>query len=197
MFETLTNKFNDVFRKMSGRGRISEDNVREAMLEVRTALLEADVHFQVVKKFCEDVTQKALGMEVIQSLHPSELMVKVVQDELTSLMGPVDTRIYFVSPAPTIIMMAGLQGSGKTTTCGKLAKYLIGKDKKPLMVACDLQRPAAVDQLSILAGQVGADVFKIEGEKNPVKVARKAVNHAKSTGCDVVIIDTEIGRAHV
>ncbi len=196
MFETLTNKFNDVFRKMSGRGRISEDNVRDAMGEVRTALLEADVHFHVVKQFCDDVTQKALGMEVIQSLHPGEVMIKVVQDELTALMGPVDTRIYFVTPPPTIIMMAGLQGSGKTTTCGKLAKYLISKGKKPMMVACDLQRPAAVDQLSILGEQVDTPVFKIEGEKNPVKVARKAVNHAKSTGCDVVIIDTA-GRLHI
>ena len=196
MFEALTNKFNDVFRRMSGRGRISEDNVREAMREVRTALLEADVHFQVVKNFCDDVTQKALGMEVIQSLHPGELMIKVVQDELTNLMGPVDTRIYFVTPPPTIIMMAGLQGSGKTTTCGKLAKYLISKGKKPMMVACDLQRPAAVDQLSIIGEQVGVPVFKIEGEKNPVKVARKSLNQASANDCDVVIIDTA-GRLHI
>ncbi|MCD6365811.1 MAG: signal recognition particle receptor subunit alpha, partial [Planctomycetes bacterium] len=118
MFEALSDKFTGVFRKLSGRGRITEQNVRDAMREVRTALLEADVHYQVVQKFCDDVVKKALGREVISSLHPGQLMVKIVQDELTDLMGPVDTRIYFVSPPPTIIMMAGLQGSGKTTTSG-------------------------------------------------------------------------------
>ncbi|MBN1554365.1 MAG: signal recognition particle protein [Phycisphaerae bacterium] len=196
MFEALSEKFSDVFRQMSGRGRISEDNVREAMREVRTALLEADVHYQVVKKFCDDVVAKAVGTDVIKSLHPGQLMVKIVQDELTELMGPVDTRIYFVSPPPTIIMMAGLQGSGKTTTCGKLGKYLLSKGKKPLLVACDLQRPAAIEQLSVVAGQVGAQFFRVEGETNPVKVARKAVQHAESTGCDVVVIDTA-GRLHI
>lgn len=196
MFETLTEKFGGVFRKLSGRGRISEQNVRDAMREVRTALLEADVHYQVVRKFCDDVTQKAVGQEVIKSLHPGQLMVKVVQDELANLMGPVDTRIYFVSPPPTIIMMAGLQGAGKTTTCGKLAKYLIAKGKHPMMVACDLQRPAAVDQLTIVGQQIDVPVFKIEGEKNPVRVARKAISWAKSNECDVVIVDTA-GRLHV
>jgi signal recognition particle subunit SRP54 len=196
MFESLTEKFSGVFRSLSGRGRINEDNVRESMREVSTALLEADVHYDVVKKFCDDVTAKAIGTEVIKSLHPGQLMVKIVQDELTALMGPVDTRIYFVSPPPTIIMMAGLQGSGKTTTCGKLAKYLIAKGRNPLMVACDLQRPAAVDQLEIVGSQVDTEVFRIEGEKNPVKVARKAVAHARSVGRDVVIIDTA-GRLHI
>ncbi|MFP4053032.1 MAG: signal recognition particle protein [Phycisphaerae bacterium] len=196
MFEALTEKFSDVFRKMSGRGRLTEANVRESMREVRTALLEADVHYQVVKEFCNDVVEKAMGQEVIQSLHPGELMVKIVHDELVNLMGPVDTKIYFVSPPPTIIMMAGLQGSGKTTHCGKLAKHLIKKGKKPLLVACDLQRPAAVDQLEIVADQAGAECFRIEGEKNPVKVARKGVTHAQSTGRDVVIIDTA-GRLHI
>ena len=196
MFESLTEKFSGVFRKMSGRGRISEDNVRESMREVRTALLEADVHYQVVKKFCDDVVEKTIGTEVIKSLHPSQLMVKIVQDELTELMGPVDSQIYFVTPPPTIIMVAGLQGSGKTTTCGKLAKYLVGKGKQPMMVACDLQRPAAVEQLSVVGKQVGVEVFKIKGEKNPIKVARKAVTAAAGAGCDVVIIDTA-GRLHV
>jgi signal recognition particle subunit SRP54 len=196
MFEALTEKFSDVFRKMSGRGRISEANVREAMREVRTALLEADVHYEVVKEFCDEVTEKAIGQEVIQSLKPGELMVKIVHDELVNLMGPVDSQIYFVSPPPTIIMMAGLQGSGKTTHCGKLGKYLIKKGKRPLLVACDLQRPAAVDQLEIVAEQAGAECFRIEGEKNPVKVARKSLIHAQSTGRDVVIIDTA-GRLHI
>ena len=196
MFESLTNKFSDVFRKMSGRGKISEANIREAMKEVRNALLEADVNYKVVKKFCDDVTEKAIGQEVIQSLKPDQLMVKIVHDELVNLMGPVDTRIYFVSPGPTVIMMAGLQGAGKTTTSGKLAKFIKAKGRRPLMVACDLQRPAAVEQLSIVGEQVGVDTFKIPGEKNPVRVARKAVEHAKATGHDVVIVDTA-GRLHV
>ncbi len=196
MFEALTDKFNGVFRKMTGRGRISEDNVREAMREVRTALLEADVHYEVVKKFCDDVVEKAIGQEVIKTLRPGQLMQKICHDELTNLMGPVDTRIYFVDPPPTVIMMAGLQGSGKTTTCGKLAKYLDKKDKSSLLVACDLQRPAAIEQLGIVAEQAGAEFFRVEGEKNPVKVARKAVNHAMANKIDVVVIDTA-GRLHI
>ena len=196
MFEALTNKFNDVFRHLSGRGRITEDNVKEAMKEVRQALLEADVHFKVVREFTESVVQKAKGQEVIRSLHPGQVMVKIVHDELVQLMGPVDTRIYYVSPPPTIIMLAGLQGSGKTTTCGKLARYLLGQGKHPALVACDLQRPAAVDQLEIVAGQVGVPCFKVEGEKNPVRVARAGVAWAGENNCDVVVIDTA-GRLHV
>ena len=172
MFEALTEKFTDVFRKMSGRGRITEQNIKDAMREVRTALLEADVHYKVVRKFIEDVTHKAVGTEVIKSLHPGQLMVKIVQDELTELMGPVDSKIYYVSPPPTIVMMAGLQGSGKTTTCGKLARLITSQGKQPVLVACDLQRPAAVDQLAIIAEQSGVPCFRMEGEKNPVKVAR-------------------------
>ena len=196
MFESLTNKFNDVFRQLSGRGKITETNVREAMREVRTALLEADVNFKVVKQFCDDVVGKALGQEVIKSLHPGQMMVKIVHDELAALMGPADSKIYYVSPPPTIVMMAGLQGSGKTTTCGKLAKYMIAQGKHPVLVACDLQRPAAVDQLTVVAGQVGAPVFRMDGQKNPVYVARQGVIWAGKNNCDVVIIDTA-GRLHV
>ncbi len=196
MFEALTERFSDVFRKMSGRGRITDQNVRDAMRDVRTALLEADVHYKIVRQFCDDVLEQAIGTEVVKSLHPSQLMVKICHDQLTSLMGPVDTRIYFVSPPPTIIMMAGLQGSGKTTTCGKLAKHCVGRGKHPLLVACDLQRPAAVEQLAIIAEQTGVPAFKIEGEKNPVKVARKSIAYARDNECDVVIIDTA-GRLHI
>ena len=196
MFEALTDKFNGFFHRLSGRGRITEANVREAMGDVRTALLEADVNYQVVRKFCDDIVTKAVGQEVIGSLHPGQLMVKIVQDELEALMGPVDTRIYFVSPPPTIIMMAGLQGSGKTTTCGKLALHLTAQGKHPMMVACDLQRPAAVDQLSIVGQQVDVPVFSIPGEKNPVRVARKSIAWARKNECDVVIVDTA-GRLHV
>src|ERR671918_1047368 len=160
MFDALTDKFNSVFRGLSGRGRISEENIRESMREVRTALLEADVNFKVVNDFVNHVIQKAIGQEVIKSLQPDQLMIKIVYDELLELLGPVDTRIYFVQPGPTVIMMAGLQGSGKTTTCGKLAKYLISKGHHPLLAAADLQRPAAVEQLRVLGEQVGVPVYK-------------------------------------
>jgi len=196
MFEALTEKFGGFFQRLSGRGRITEANVREAMRDVRTALLEADVNYQVVRQFCSDVVSKAVGQEVIKSLHPGQLMVKIVQDELEALMGPVDSRIYFVTPPPTIIMMAGLQGSGKTTTCGKLAKNLIAQGKHPMMAACDLQRPAAVDQLTVVGQQVDVPVFGIDGEKNPVRVARKSVSWARKNERDVVIVDTA-GRLHV
>ncbi len=199
MLDTLTDKLTGVFRSISGRGRISEENVREAMREVRTALLEADVNFQVVRDFTEAVVQKALGQEVINSLQPGQLMVKIVYDELVNLMGPVDTRIYMVQPAPTIIMMAGLQGAGKTTTCGKLAKFLLGRGHNPMMAAADLQRPAAVQQLRILGEQVGVPVYtddsKIAAHGEVAKgaavaVCRAAVNQAKKLGRDVLILDT-------
>jgi len=196
MFETLTERFNDVFRRLSGRGRISEDNVREGMRDVRTALLEADVNYNVVRQFCDQVVEKAVGQEVIKSLHPGQVMVKIVHDELVELMGPVDSRIYYVSPPPTILMMAGLQGSGKTTTCGKLARKILHEGKHPMMVACDLQRPAAVDQLAIVGEQVGVPVFRMDGEKNPVRVARKGLSWARDNERDVVIIDTA-GRLHI
>ncbi len=195
MFESLTSKFNGVFHKLSGRGRISEDNVRDAMRDVRQALLEADVNYQVARDFCDSIIDKAIGTEVLQSLHPGQLMVKIVHDELTELMGPVDTRIWF-DQGLTVIMMAGLQGAGKTTTCGKLAKYLLDQGKRPMLVACDLQRPAAVDQLTVLGNQLDVPTFRIEGEKNPVKVARKAVQAAKQEGKDVLIVDTA-GRLHI
>ena len=196
MFESLTDKFTDMFRKMSGRGRITEQNVRDAMVDVRTALLEADVHYKVVQQFCDDIVQKAMGQEVIKSLHPGQMMVKIVHDELAALMGPVDSRIYYVSPPPTIIMMAGLQGSGKTTTCAKLAKRILAQGRRPMLVACDLQRPAAVEQLSIIGEQAGVPVFRMEGEKNPVRVARQAVTWAQQNDRDVVIVDTA-GRLHI
>ena len=196
MFESLTDKFTDMFRKMSGRGRITEQNVRDAMVDVRTALLEADVHYKVVQQFCDDIVQKAMGQEVIKSLHPGQMMVKIVHDELAALMGPVDARIYYVSPPPTIIMMAGLQGSGKTTTCAKLAKRILAQGRRPMLVACDLQRPAAVEQLTIVGEQAGVPVFRMEGEKNPVRVARQAVTWAQQNDRDVVIVDTA-GRLHI
>lgn len=199
MFDTLTDKLSGVFRNLSGRGKISEENIREAMRDVRTALLEADVNYQVVKDFTERVQQKAVGEEVIKSLQPGQVMVKIVYDELVNLLGPVDTSIYLVQPPPTVIMMCGLQGSGKTTTCGKLAMYLKAKGNHPLMAAVDLQRPAAVEQLRVLGDQVGVPVYtdpsKVAehgkvGKGAAVAVARAAVNQAKQLGRDVVILDT-------
>jgi len=165
------------------------------MREVRKALLEADVNYNVVKKFCKDVTEAAIGAEVIKSLHPSQVLVKIVSDELTKLMGPVDCSIYFVSPGPTIIMLAGLQGGGKTTTAAKLGQYLVEKGKKPLLVADDLQRPAAIEQLVILGQQINIDVYS-EESKNSVKVAKNAVKHAQKNGFDVAVLDTA-GRLHI
>jgi signal recognition particle subunit SRP54 len=199
MLDTLSEKLTGVFRSLSGRGRISEENVRESMREVRTALLEADVNYQVVKDFTETVVQKAMGQEVIKSLQPGQLMVKIVYDELVNLMGPVDTRIYMVQPPPTIIMMCGLQGSGKTTTCGKLALYLKGKGHHPMMAAADLQRPAAVEQLRVLGEQVGVPVYTDPARVAPhgqvargaaVAVCRAAVSEAKKLNRDVLIVDT-------
>src|SRR5665213_1761 len=205
MLDTLQRKFGDVFRGLSGRGKISEENIRDAMRDVRAALLEADVNFGVVKDFIEKVQQKAVGQEVIRSLKPGELMVKIVYDELVALMGPVDTKIYFVQPPPTIIMMCGLQGSGKTTTCGKLAKYLVSKGHHPLLAAADLQRPAAVEQLRTLGEQVGVPVYTDDTKVAPhgevvkgaaVSVCRAAIQLAKQTGRDAVILDTA-GRLHI
>jgi len=195
LFDSLTDKFNSVFKSLAGRGRITEANVSDAMRDVRKALLEADVSYKVVKQFCKDVTQAALGADVVKSLHPSQVMVKIVNDELTKLMGPVDTKIYFVSPGPTIIMLAGLQGCGKTTTAAKLAKYLIAKGKKPMMIADDLQRPAAIDQLVTLGEQIGVEVYT-EPIKDAVKVAKNGIKHAKKGDYDVVILDTA-GRLHI
>src|SRR5437762_9179251 len=199
MFDALTDKFTTVFRGLSGRGRISEENIREAMREVRTALLEADVNFKVVNDFTEHVIQKAIGTEVIKSLQPDQLMVKIVYDELVNLMGPVDSNIYFVQPGPTVIMMCGLQGSGKTTTCGKLAMYLKSKGRHPMLAAADLQRPAAIEQLRVLGEQVDVPVYLDMSKAAPhgqvargaaTPVARASIAKAKELGRDVVILDT-------
>lgn len=190
MFDTLSDRFSDVFRKLRGRGRITEENITEAMRDVRTALLEADVNLDVVKDFCAQVQQKAVGSEVIKTLHPEQVMVKIVHDELVQLMGPVDSRIPWVANPPTIILMAGLQGSGKTTTCGKLAKYCMDRGKKPLMVAADLKRPAAIDQLEVLGQQLGVPVHAERDHQNPVKVCRNGVALAQRQLKDVVILDT-------
>ncbi|MCB9865762.1 MAG: signal recognition particle protein [Phycisphaerales bacterium] len=190
MFDSLTQRFNNVFRGLRGRGKITEDNVREAMREVRTALLEADVNINVAKEFCDDVQQKAIGAEVINTLKPDQVIIKIVHDELVRLMGPVDPRIPFVAGEPTVLMLAGLQGSGKTTTCGKLARMILQRAKRPLLVAADLKRPAAIDQLEVLGEQVGVPVYTERDHQNAVKVCRNGIAHARKTDRDVVILDT-------
>ncbi len=190
MFDALTERLGNVFRGLRGRGKITEANVTEVMLEIRTALLEADVNLEVARKFCDEVEQKAIGAEVIKTLKPADVMVKIVHDELVRLMGPVDPRIPFVSPGPTVLLMAGLQGSGKTTTCGKMAKMLLAKAKRPLLVAADLKRPAAIDQLEVLGQQVGVPVYVERDHQNAVKVCRNGIAEARKLDRDVVILDT-------
>ncbi len=190
MFDSLTQRFGNVFKGLRGRGKITEDNVRDAMAEVRTALLEADVNLKVAKEFCEHVHQKAIGADVIHTLKPDQLIVKIVYDELVQLMGPIDPKIPFVAGGPTILMLAGLQGSGKTTTCAKLAKHVMSKAKRPLLVAADLKRPAAIDQLEVLGEQIGAPVYTERGHLNAVKVCRNGIAHARKSDRDVVILDT-------
>ncbi|MFO0972224.1 MAG: signal recognition particle protein [Phycisphaerae bacterium] len=190
MFDALSERLSGVFQKIRGRGRITEANVAEVMRDIRTALLEADVHVDVVRQFLDDVQAKALGAEVLKSLSPDQLMVKVVFDELVRLMGPVDSRIPFVSNPPTIILMAGLQGSGKTTTCAKLARYCREKGKKPLLVAADLKRPAAIDQLEVLGQQLDVPVHAERDHQNPVRVCRNGLLAAQKKLLDVVLLDT-------
>ncbi len=190
MFDTLTERFSDVFNSLRGRGRITEDNITEAMGAVRTALLEADVHVEVATEFCDNVKKQAIGAEVLKTLKPDQVLVKIVHDELVRLMGPVDPRIPYVTPGPTVILLAGLQGSGKTTTCAKLARMVLSKAKRPLLVAADLKRPAAIEQLEVLGQQVGAPVYTDRTTKNAVKVCRNGVSEARKTDRDVVILDT-------
>jgi signal recognition particle subunit SRP54 len=190
MFEALSDRFSSIFRSVRGRGRITESNVREAMREIRTALLEADVNVEVARKFCDECLVKALGQRVIETLRPEQVLVKVVHDELVALMGPIETRIPFVSTPPTIVLMAGLQGSGKTTTCAKLARYCMTRGKKPLMVAADLKRPAAIDQLEVLGGQLDVPVYAEREHQNAVRVCRNAIRESRKLDRDVVILDT-------
>jgi signal recognition particle subunit SRP54 len=190
MFENLNEKLERSFKLLKGQGKITEINVAETLKEVRRALLDADVNFKIAKSFTENVRKKALGLDVLNALKPSQLMVKIVHDELAELMGGkfVDINL---KGNPSVILIAGLQGSGKTTFSGKLAKMLKGKKgRHPMLVACDVYRPAAIDQLKILGQQVGVPVYTEEGNRNPVKIALEAIRQAKIQGNDVVIIDT-------
>lgn len=196
MFENLTDRLDGVFKKLRGHGKLTEDNIQEAMREVRTALLEADVNFQVVKEFVATVTEKAVGREVLSSIAPGQQVVKVVHDELVTLLGSEAEPLRLDGRQPVTIMMAGLQGSGKTTTAAKIARQLKEKGRKPFLVPADVYRPAAIEQLRILGDQVGVPVFASTTEQNPVDIARLAVAEAEKKGYDTVLIDTA-GRLHV
>ncbi len=189
-FEGLSEKLQAFTRKLSGKARISESDLNEMLREVKLALLEADVNFKVVKEFINNIHDKALGQDVLKSLTPGQQVVKIVKDELIELLGGTDSKIAFTPNPPTIIMLVGLQGSGKTTTAGKLANLLRKQGKKPLLVACDVYRPAAIKQLQVVGAQLNIPVYANEGEKDVVKIARQAKEIAISKLNDVVIIDT-------
>ena len=190
MFENLSERLERSFKILKGEGKITEINVAETLKDVRRALLEADVNFKVAKQFTDEVKAKALGMNVINAIKPGELMVKIVHDELARLMGGETAQVN-LSGNPTVILMSGLQGSGKTTFSGKLARKLKSEQgKRPLLVACDVYRPAAIDQLKVLAGQIDVPVYTEDGNKNPVEIAENAIRHAKANHLDLVIIDT-------
>ena len=192
MFESLSDKLQSVFRSLSGKGKVSEADVSEAMREVRMALLEADVNFKVVKEFVARVKEKAIGVEVLESLSPAQQVIKIVNDEMVELLGGTQTGIVLSPDPPTVIMLCGLQGAGKTTLSGKLAAWYKKQGRNPLMAACDIYRPAAVKQLQVLGEQINIPVFTLPpGEgKSPPTIARAAIQHAQQTGSDIVILDT-------
>jgi len=189
MFESLSDKLEYALKAIRGQNKLTEDNVNEALTEVRRALLDADVNFGVTKKFIDDVKEKSLGLEVKGNVLPGQLMIKLIHDELVALMGSSKSDLTMAPQAPTIVMVAGLQGSGKTTFCGKLAFSLKKKGKQPLLVACDIYRPAAVDQLKTLGASMSLPVFSQEGAK-PAEIAAEALQYAKKYGRDIVIVDT-------
>ena len=194
-FEGLSEKLSKAFKRLKNKGKLSEADVKEAMREVRLALLEADVNYMVAKDFTNKVTERAVGSDVMESLTPAQMVIKIVNEELTELMGSKTSRLEFGSKPPAVIMMCGLQGSGKTTHSGKLALMLKNQNHRPLLAACDVYRPAAIEQLKVVGSKAGVHVFEM-GQGNPVKIAKEAIKHAKDYGNDVVIIDTA-GRLHI
>ena len=195
-FEGLAEKLQNTLKKLRGAGKLSEKDVKDAMREVKMALLEADVSFKVVKDFITKVTERAVGQEVLDSLTPGQQVIKIVNKQMTELMGSTNSKIIFSSKPPTILMMVGLQGAGKTTTCGKLGLILKKQGKNPLLVAGDVYRPAAIKQLQVVGGQAGIEVFAMGDKVSPVDISKAAVAHALKNGNDVVIIDTA-GRLHI
>lgn len=195
LFGNLSEKLNNIFGKLRSKGRLSEQDIKQAMREIRVALLEADVNFGVVKQFIATVSEKAVGENILKSLTPGQQVVKIVNDELVALMGSTNSKLEVSPKPPTVIMMCGLQGAGKTTMCGKLAQNLIKQGKKPMLCACDIYRPAAINQLKVVGRSVGAEVFE-KGTQSPVKTAKQAIEYAESKGYNTVIIDTA-GRLHI
>ena len=190
MFDNLSERLERSFKILKGEGKITEINVAETLKDVRKALLDADVNYKVAKNFTDTVKEKALGQNVLTAVKPSQLLIKIVHDELTQLMGG-ETAELDIKGQPAVILMSGLQGSGKTTFSGKLARMLQSKkNKKPLLVACDVYRPAAIEQLRVLAEQVGVPMYSEPDSKNPVDIARNAIKEAKAKGYDIVIVDT-------
>ena len=194
-FEGLTEKLSAAFKRLRGKGRLSEADVKEAMKEIRMALLEADVNFKVVKQFVATVTERAIGSDVLESLTPAQMIVKIVNEELTNLMGGESTKLTIASKPPTVVMLVGLNGAGKTTNGAKLAGFMKKQGKRPLLVACDTFRPAAITQLEVVGAQVDVPVFQM-GQNDPVDIARAGIEHARQHGNDIVFIDTA-GRLHV
>ena len=194
-FEGLTEKLNNAFKKLRGKGRLTEADVKEAMREIRMALLEADVSYKVVKSFVARVSERAVGSDVLEALSPAQMIVKIVNEELTALMGGEDAKLTISSKPPTVIMMVGLQGAGKTTNAAKLAGLMKKQGKRPLLVACDIYRPAAIEQLEVVGKQLDIPVFQM-GQIGPVEIAKAAIEHAKKYGNDLVFLDTA-GRLHV
>lgn len=195
MFESITEKLQAAFKKLSGQARLSEKNIQDGLREVRMALLEADVNYKIVKEFIETVTKRAIGKDVIDSITPAQQIIKIVHDELVKLMGATEEGIKFASEPPTIFMLVGLQGCGKTTTCAKLAKYLTKKSHQPLLVAADVQRPAAVDQLKTLGKQLNIPVYS-EKNTTPPKICENSLKFARENNLDCIILDTA-GRLHI
>ena len=197
MLESLSEKLSRAFSVFKNKGKLSEADIKEGMRQIKLALLEADVNFKVVKEFINSVSERAVGQEVMESLVPSQMIVKIVNEELTSLMGGQAEKVKFSSKPPTVIMLVGLQGAGKTTHCAKLAKFFKEKnEKRPLLVACDVYRPAAIKQLQVVGESVGVPVFTMGDKLSPVDIAKAGINHAVKYGNDVVIIDTA-GRLHI
>lgn len=194
-FEGLSQKLSGALSKLSGRGKLTEQAVKEAMREVRMALLEADVNYLVVKDFCKKVTERCVGQQVLESMTPSQQVIRIVNEEMTALMGTENARLTWSSSVPTIYMLCGLQGAGKTTMAAKLANYLQKTGKKPMLAACDIYRPAAITQLQVVGKQVNVPVYE-HGTQDPVKTAQEAIEYARDYGRDVLIIDTA-GRLHI
>ena len=194
-FESLSEKLNAAFKKLRGKGRLTQADIKEAMREVRMALLEADVSYKVVKDFTKTVTERASGAEVLEALSPAQMVIKIVNEELCKLMGSENQKLNFGSKSPAVVMLVGLQGAGKTTNGAKLAGYIRKQGKRPLLVACDIYRPAAIKQLETVGAQLNIPVFQM-GQTNPVDIAKAAIEHAKRHGNDVVFLDTA-GRLHI